>query len=162
MGSGKTTFGKKLASKMNYQFIDLDELIEKRVDMRINEIFKKYGEDVFRQLETSALRSTARKENVVISTGGGTPCHNENMSWINKNGVSVFLGESNDSLFSRLRLDRDHRPLIRNFNDDQLQKFIDSTLLERNKYYKKAHHKINSTESPDSLIQLIEADLLAS
>lgn len=162
MGSGKTTVGKKLALQLGYQFLDLDDHIERRVDLSISEIFKKYGEDVFRQLETSALRSTLRKEEVVISTGGGTPCQNDNMTWINKNGKSIFISESPEVLLSRLKNEKARRPLIKNMNDTELLNFIETNLNERMKFYKKAHFKVDTSEALDQILEYMQTAQIVS
>ena len=71
MGTGKTTIGKILAERIGYKFIDVDEYIVKTEGKPINEIFEKYGEDYFRDLETKAIKKILKEENQVISTGGG-------------------------------------------------------------------------------------------
>ena len=69
-GCGKSTLGKKLSEKLNYEFIDMDNYIEKNACMFIDEIFDSYGEDYFRQLETNTLHEFLSLDNVVIATGG--------------------------------------------------------------------------------------------
>ena len=70
MGSGKTTLGRKLAARMQYEFIDLDHKLEQQVELSIAEYFTLFGEDAFRKLEKDVLRRTPYPENAVISTGG--------------------------------------------------------------------------------------------
>lgn len=71
MGAGKTTLGAPIAQKLGWQFIDLDIYIENRRHKTVNELFAKYGEDKFRQIERDILREVSTFERVVISTGGG-------------------------------------------------------------------------------------------
>src|SRR5437773_11285939 len=91
MGSGKTFFGKQLAQLLNYEFIDLDELIGKNEGATIAEIFFSKGEAYFRSKESSLLKSLSQNENAVIATGGGTPCFHDNMKWMNEHGITVYL-----------------------------------------------------------------------
>ena len=74
-GAGKTTVGKSLASSLHLEFIDLDEAIEAKYHITIPHLFQKYGEFVFRQCEYQTLQEQLQKEQVLISTGGGTPCY---------------------------------------------------------------------------------------
>jgi shikimate kinase len=74
MGCGKTTWSKKLAAKLDYEFIDLDHVLEEQAGMSIAEYFSSFGEDAFRELESEVLKQTKYPENAVISTGGGLPC----------------------------------------------------------------------------------------
>jgi shikimate kinase len=85
-GSGKSTWGKKLAKALQYNFVDLDKLIELNEQLSIEDIFRQKGEEYFRDLEHKYLLKTIVMNNVVISCGGGTPCYNDNMNLINENG----------------------------------------------------------------------------
>ncbi len=112
MGSGKTTLGKKLASKLALPFIDTDEEIVKQIGMSITEYFAQYGEDAFRALEREQLRKFAERA-AVISTGGGAPCFFDNMDWIKANGYAVYLQMSPKALFDRLSQSKLHkRPIL--------------------------------------------------
>ena len=91
MGSGKTTVGRQLARSLSLQFIDLDAFIEGKYRKTISQLFEERGEDDFRKLERQALLEVAEFENVVISTGGGTPCFFDNMALMNRSGTTVYL-----------------------------------------------------------------------
>ena len=91
MGAGKTTLGKAFARELNIPFIDLDWYIEERFHKSIRELFIERGEASFRELERTMLHEVAEFENVIISTGGGTPCFFDNMEYMNDNGQTVFL-----------------------------------------------------------------------
>ncbi len=109
-GCGKSTLGKKLASKLNYEFIDMDNYIEKKACMFIDEIFEAYGEKFFRELETNTLKEFMALDNVIISTGGGiikNKAHKELM-----NGTCVYLDVDLDELQKRLDASSTIRPLL--------------------------------------------------
>lgn len=137
MGSGKTTFGKKLAKKLNYQFVDTDKEIETLVGMSINTVFEKKGEIYFRQLEREYIKQL-KVQNVVIATGGGLPCFYNNMNYLNKIGVTVYLKYSVEELFERLKKENSFRPLLKEKTELELFKFIEQLLKSRESYYLKA------------------------
>lgn len=140
MGSGKTTLGRKLANKLDYDFIDLDELIEKQEKLSISEIFSKQGEDSFRKTESRILNETLiTQTNIVLSVGGGTPCYFNNMELINKQATSIYLKYNGGILFSRLKLAKSKRPLIAKKSDEELKDFIQKTLQEREGFYNQSN-----------------------
>src|SRR5690606_26622914 len=136
MGSGKTTLGAKLASKLGYPFIDLDKTIEEQAGMSIREYFQQYGENAFRELEKQVLQNTEYPENAVIATGGGAPCFFDNMDWMNRNGVTIYLSMTPKALANRLEKGKDERPLIKDLSPEGLIQYIASKLQERNTFYK--------------------------
>lgn len=104
MGAGKTTLGKAFARELNVPFIDLDWYIEERFHKSIRELFVERGEASFRELERNMLHEVSEFEDVIISTGGGTPCFFDNMDYMNGHGQTVFLDVHPDILFNRLRV----------------------------------------------------------
>jgi len=139
MGSGKSTAGKKLASLLDYTFIDLDKMIENETDRTVPEWFG-IGEDKFREVESLVLRQTADFKKSVIATGGGTPCFHDNMQWMNENGISVYIKMSPGGLFHRLIYSKGNRPLLANKSDVELMEFISDSLKEREYFYSQAHY----------------------
>ena len=117
MGCGKTTFGRKLAKQLEWDFIDLDDYIEAEQKSSIQEIFSDKGESYFRGLESNALEEASKWDKTVISTGGGTPCFNNNISFINNIGLSIYIKLSPEVLKSRLEGGKSKRPLIANLSD---------------------------------------------
>ena len=103
MGSGKSTAGEQLASKLNYQFIDLDKLIVSEYGQTIPQIFAEKGEASFRAMENNLLKKVIQKSNTVVSCGGGTPCYYDNIDLMNNTGITVYLKMSVDALASRLK-----------------------------------------------------------
>ena len=112
MGAGKTTLGKAFAREMNVPFIDLDWYIEERFHKSIRELFTERGEASFRELERNMLHEVGEFEDVVVSTGGGTPCFFDNMEYMNGCGQTVFLDVHPDILFRRLRVAKQQRPIL--------------------------------------------------
>ncbi len=143
MGCGKTSVGKRLARKLNYKFIDLDQKIEERYQASINDIFRKYDEETFRKLEQEILYIVLKQNNVVISMGGGTPCFFDNMNRINKHSTSVYLQLNSATLNSRLKNSKRKRPLLQNLSDEDMKEFIRNQLAEREIYYLQSKHVIN-------------------
>ena len=111
MGAGKTTVGKILAKRLRLTFIDLDEVIEKELNLTILEIFSRYGEDFFRDAETKALRSIADKDRYVVATGGGVVLRKENWQIMIANGITVYLRAPAEVLWTRVR-NNTSRPLL--------------------------------------------------
>ena len=138
MGSGKTTVGRRLAKKLNFQFVDIDHFIENRQRKTIDEIFSEKGEDTFRLMEHKALREISLFENVIISTGGGAPCFYNNMEIMNKSGFTIYLKTSPEELTKRLRKTKGQRPLLKGKTPEQMQTFITGNLEKRNRYYNQA------------------------
>ena len=91
MGCGKTTLGKKLAKHLNFNFIDLDRFIENKTVKSINVIFDEKGEQYFRDLEKESLNEIYKMDNLVIATGGGTPCFSDNMQTMLEKGICIYL-----------------------------------------------------------------------
>lgn len=140
MGAGKTTLGRALAKTLGLQFVDLDCYIEERYHKTIPQIFADKGENGFRELEKRMLHEAGEFENVVISTGGGTPCFFDNMDYMNSQGTTVYLDVPVERLFIRLSIARHKRPLIKEKNDEELRVFISEQLEKREGYYRKAEY----------------------
>ncbi len=138
MGSGKTTLGKQLAQKLNYNFIDTDKTIEELIGVDIPTLFQTKGEEYFRHLE-HRLIETIKVKNTVIATGGGMPCFYDNMEQLNQIGITVYLKYSPKELFERLVNDPAQRPLLARKNKEELYRYIEDTLKEREPFYLKAH-----------------------
>lgn len=115
MGSGKTTIGRELAARIDAPFFDLDELIEAAEKMSIKELFAQRGEPYFRKRERDMLRSTKHLDAAVIATGGGTFTFDENIQFIQSEGLSVYLSAPYALLRTRVGDKAAHRPL---FTDD--------------------------------------------
>lgn len=109
-GSGKTTIGKSLAEAINYQYIDLDEYIEKRACLFISEIFQMYGEKYFRDLESNMLKELGELDNIVVSCGGGIVINKRNKDLMK--GLVLYLTAPLVELERRTKGTEDVRPLL--------------------------------------------------
>lgn len=147
MGVGKSTIGKRLASSLGIPFVDLDREIEKMEGISISEIFVEKGEAYFREKETQALLEMVRSSrNAVISTGGGTPCHADNMEMMLKSGVVVWLQLPAAVIAQRLEKSQSERPLIAGLLPDALTDFIKNHLESRLPFYQRAHIAIDTRD----------------
>ncbi|MBD5370690.1 MAG: shikimate kinase [Bacteroides sp.] len=144
MASGKTTLGRALARALGRDFIDLDFYIEQRFRKRIPEIFAERGEEGFRDMEARMLREVGEFSGVVVSCGGGTPCHRDNMEYMNARGTTVFLDATIARICYRLSVAKTRRPLLEGIPADRLPAFIESHLAPRLPYYTRAHISIPS------------------
>lgn len=146
MGTGKTYWGKHWAQQQHMDFFDLDAVIEKAAGLTIAAIFEKHGETYFREKERELLHDFGKKDNIILSTGGGTPCFFDNAAWMNENGLTIYLSTPVTVLAERLIKEKMHRPLIKDLDDSQISSFIEKRLQERDRYYSTAR-LILSTES---------------
>ncbi|MEJ6982130.1 shikimate kinase [Pedobacter sp. P351] len=157
MGSGKSTLGKKLALKLGYTFIDIDKVIENQINMSISEYFQKNGEDSFRELESSILKTLELPENTIIATGGGAPCFYDNLQWMNENGTTIYLSLSPNALAKRLESATEQRPVLQNLKGDKLEQFIAEKLQLREKFYTQAEVIVKGfDQTPEKVIEILK------
>lgn len=156
MGSGKSTAGIKLAERMNYDFIDLDEYIEKSAGKSIELIFSEEGESGFRKIENEALKELLIQPDAIIATGGGTPCYFDNMDLMNKTGKTVYLKIPEEVLVKRLMDKKGDRPLIKGKNEKELKEYVKKNLQEREGFYSGAQFTIHAEQlNVEKLLRLI-------
>jgi len=159
MGSGKTTVGKILSKELGINFLDLDNYIEESLEMTISDIFKHKGELFFRKKEHEYLKEVlTKKNNFILSTGGGTPCYGNNMDTITENTSDVFyLKVSIPGLIERLSKEKETRPLIKDLSKEDFPEFLGKHLFERSPYYSRANHKIVSDKkTPKDIVAEIK------
>jgi shikimate kinase len=120
-GSGKSTIGPLLANSLGYEFVDLDQSIERRAGKNINRIFAENGEEYFRGLEFTSLLDLVEQNNMVISLGGGVLENDESFSLIQKSGTMVYLKSPSRTLARRL-CNKTDRPLLRGENGQKLSR----------------------------------------
>ncbi len=138
MGSGKSTQGKMIARMMGYDFLDMDDWIEEQEGMTVPQIFSEYGEAYFRKKEKMAIRATGTLEKTVIATGGGAPCHGDNMELLKASGLTIYIKLTADALISRLSTAKTRRPLLEGKTDDEVRTTVKEMLNERETFYKQA------------------------
>ncbi len=139
MGCGKTYWGRQLAQKLELPFFDLDHQIEEKEERTINQIFEAEGEEHFRLLEKEVLHLLTESHGAfVMATGGGTPCFFNNIEYMKKSGIVVWINCSYTDLHSRLICEKESRPLLKDLDDDQLMAYITKKHGDRNIFYRQA------------------------
>lgn len=158
MGTGKSTLAKLLALNLELEPIDLDQYIEQKTGFSISETILNKGELFFRKLERDSLIELLEKDDIILSTGGGTPCYFDNIELLNNNSLSIFLMRSPKELFNRLVGHTRERPLLAHLSGEDLQEYIAKHVFERTPFYQKATLIINANNKTDeALVEEIKA-----
>jgi shikimate kinase len=143
--SGKTTIGKHLAKRLKYNFIDLDDYISAKEEISIAQLFQSKGEVYFREIESKYLKEVSQtKANTVVSLGGGTPCFNDNINVILSSGTVFYINAPDYIIISRVKNGIKKRPLFSGLNEDELRDKVSQLVKEREPFYLKAQHQINT------------------
>ena len=151
MGTGKTSLGKLLATKLGRPFVDIDKKIEDEAKLSIPKIFEQFGEEHFRELEKSAVKELSERRGLVIATGGGTIKDEENLRLLKNSGVLICLTTEPEEIFNRTAR-RGERPVLDGGGEERLET-IKKLLAERKKFYDRADYQIDTTEwSPIQII----------
>ena len=152
-GSGKSTFGKKLAQHLRMPFSDLDDLIEQVAQQPVRTIFAQQGEEAFRRREQQALHQVIEQQDAfVLATGGGTPCFFNNMAYIKQHGTTVFLDVPIPVIVQRMQgAQITDRPLLRELDQNQLVQEYTAKFEKRLPVYRQAHIAINENTTPEEL-----------
>ena len=160
MGSGKSTLGKQLAARLDITFVDLDRYIENKTGRTISNIISSEGEDTFRKSEYSCLRESLQEDaGMVMATGGGTPIAEENLAFMKANGLTIYLKQNVDLIYSRLQHNIEQRPLIANYSGQVLKDRINELLDKRQRSYCKAHYTVEglgrNRKDVESLLKIV-------
>ncbi|MBS3850043.1 shikimate kinase [Devosia sp. BSSL-BM10] len=148
MGAGKTTVGRRLAARLNRQFLDSDEEIEKAAQMSVPEIFEQRGEPEFRAGETRVIARVLKTRGVVLATGGGAFVNQETRALVKAEAISVWLKAEIGILFDRVSR-RSNRPLLKTANPRAtLEKLIE----ERYPIYAEADVTVTSRDVPQEAV----------
>jgi shikimate kinase len=134
MGTGKTAVGRELSRLLSMRLVDIDAEIEEDRKMTINDIFQKFGEKYFRDVETGMIRRFAAQKNLIISTGGGAVLREENMEVLRETGIVFCLDACPETILERTSRSED-RPLLK--AGDPMTK-IKELLSFRRPFYEKA------------------------
>jgi len=162
MGVGKSALGRLVAKNLNRNFYDIDENIEKKYNMRIYEIFEKYGENNFRDIEHKEIKNIDKNSNILLATGGGAFIYERNYNILNKIGLTIWLNATSSIIIERLKKNKNNRPLLKN---EKIDTYINDLLKKRSPLYAKAHLTINSrkiskTEMKNKILLAIEKYLM--
>ena len=162
MGVGKSAIGRIVAKSLNRNFYDIDENIEKKYNMRIYEIFEKYGENKFRDIEHKEIKNIDKNSNIIIATGGGAFIYERNYNILNRIGLTIWLNAASSIIIERLKKNKNNRPLLKN---EKIDTYINNLLEKRRPLYAKAHITINSqkiskTKMKNKILLTIEKYLM--
>lgn len=138
MASGKTEISKAIADISKYTLVDTDDIIVHKMNMTVNEIFEKYGEEYFRKVEREAVLEAAAMDDAVIATGGGVVLDAKNIDALRKTGIIFNLSPSFSVIKERIEEARKTRPLMAN---ESVQK-IEQRFNDREKFYDNCDCKI--------------------
>lgn len=160
MGSGKSTVGKRLASALDYLFVDTDREIERLSGKAIPEIFNEEGESTFRNQETKFLGFIKELDKVIISTGGGLPIFNDNLISLLESGLTIYIDCDASTLVERITNDPSDRPLHKNLKSKtELISATEKRLAERYPIYREAHYVVNGNQKIDTVVNEILTSL---
>ncbi len=146
MAAGKTTLGRRAAQLLGIEFIDLDAYIEARYRKRVSDLFAEYGEAGFREIERRMLHEVGEFDNVLVATGGGTPCFFDNMEYMCNRGITIYLVVSVPTLCRRLSRAKVKRPLVAGKTAEELHAYVSEMLERREEYYRQAHYTFDAEE----------------
>ena len=163
MGCGKSITAKLLSESTGIPYFDLDVIIEERTNLSVANLFKEKGECYFRKLDHLMFNNLmSHFDPMIFSLGGGTPCYaNNHLLLKGKNVVSVYLSASIDTLYGRLLLDKNSRPLLADKKEAEMKEFIAKHLFDRSFYYNQAKYKVNIDGKTTTEIVLEIEKLLA-
>lgn len=147
MGAGKSTISDYLRTAFAMEVVEMDQIISERQGMSISDIFETYGEEYFRNLETSLLIEMQSRTNVVISCGGGVPMRERNVVEMKKNGKVVLLTARPETILERVR-DNHDRPLL---EGNKNVEFIAGLMEKRRRKYEAAADVIIETDGKNEL-----------
>ncbi len=142
MASGKSSYGRKAAKRLELPFIDLDDEIEKKMGMNIAELFQKQGEQSFRDIEFETL-SNLLPQSGIISLGGGTVCNHNVWDLLKNHGLTVFLDMPFEKCLGRLRTSKKARPLAVNLENKEAIDRLHTLYEKRKENYHRADHKVD-------------------
>lgn len=148
MGSGKSSVGRRLSNRLDLEFVDMDVLIEEYAQATVEDIFSQSGEDTFRLLENHILEKLISGEPKIIATGGGTPCHSDNIQKMLDSGYTVYLELPAAKLARRIHQSNvknpGKRPLVKGLEGKALLNYVREHMAERSLYYEQADMTVNA------------------
>lgn len=142
MGVGKTHIGRKLASRLGFEFLDSDKIIEEKADATVSEIFEEYGEEKFRLCEHNSILDVLNGKPCVLATGGGAVINEDTRRAIREKSISVWLKVEISDILKRLE-STDDRPLLKKGDPEQILRDL---MNKREAFYAEADIHIESPE----------------
>lgn len=159
--SGKSTLGRSLATHLGYEYVDMDDILVHQESRTIAQIFEENGEDYFRKIESDLLKTFTPNQKKMISTGGGVPCFFDNMDFIKKNGISIYLNVTPQSLFDRIiNSTKNDRPLIDKSDHETLLKTLADKYKYRYQFYSQADIMISEDFTLKHILDKLKAKFL--
>lgn len=161
MATGKTEISKAIAKMSKYELVDTDDMIVQKAGISINEIFDKYGEKYFREMEYEAVCEASKNDNTVIATGGGVVLNIKNIEKLRENGIIFNLSPDFDVICERIEDARKTRPLMRNDSIEEIKKRFD----DRKKFYDNCDYKIKvingrtPTSYAEEILKIVEKEM---
>ncbi len=152
MGTGKSSVGRKIAARLGMRFLDSDAEIEKSAGMEIRDIFSKFGEEKFREMERAFIESGHPESGCVVSCGGGLCCRDGMPELVRSRGVCVVLFSTPEEIFERVSKS-DKRPLV-NVGDPMRR--IRELLAARTPYYMRSGIAIAADKNIKNTVEHIE------
>lgn len=156
--SGKSTLGKQLAKRIDFQFVDTDDLIETQEIATVSDIFQYKGEEYYRFVENKILKGIQPNQKLIVATGGGMPCFHGGMDFIKANGTSIFLNVQPEDLLKRIqKSDSNNRPLInKTISQEELLANIKKRYEARLQYYEQADIQIDGSIDVEQILWLLD------
>lgn len=155
MGTGKTSTGQLLAARLGKTFLDMDQQIEAETQMPIPEIFHRYGEEHFRDLETNLAQRLSKPQNIVIATGGGTVKRAQNLQALRAGGVIVALHANAEAILRRTQKVGERPVLDREGADDRMGAIL-ALMKERAGLYANADFQVDTSAlEPSDVVEEI-------
>jgi shikimate kinase len=137
-GAGKSHCGRWLAEQLHWEFVDLDARIEGAMKKGIPAIFDEHGEEVFRQIEAEELKKTKKLKHAVVSTGGGSAAWGDNMEWMQRHGLTVYINTPIDRIVSRIINNSQKRPLFAGLAEPEIRHKLNEIEKKREEFYSRA------------------------
>lgn len=154
MGVGKTTISSNISNILDREIIDIDKFIEKKSNMIIPDIFDKFGEKYFRDLESDVVLDISKEKGKIISCGGGTVIRESNVYALKENGIIIRLTADADTVLNRVK-SSNNRPIL---NGNMNKNFISTLMKKRDLIYKNAADITVSTD--DKSIEKISKECI--
>lgn len=134
MGTGKSTIARELKKMLHTECMEMDDMIVESQGMSIPDIFEKYGEDYFRDVESKLLIDLKKKENVIVSCGGGVVVRPENINHMKESGKIILLSATPQTVYERVK-NNTNRPIL---NGNMNVEYIEGLMEKRREKYQEA------------------------